>query len=153
MQLKPLASATIREFRCNLRVLEREVAAQLEGETSGCGVSLAQCRSMLELAQRSHTLTALAVAHDLDKSTLSRTVESMVKSGLCERATVADDRRSVRLTLTSLGRSKVDTINRSCDEYYARLLERFSESDQRQIVRAVRVLSDAMRRLRTSDRA
>jgi DNA-binding MarR family transcriptional regulator len=153
MQRKDPVTAVVRDFRSNLRVLEREVVSQLEGETSCCGVTLAQCHTLLELSQREPSLTALADALDLDKSTLSRTVESMVQSGLCQRTTVAGDRRSVRLTLSPLGRSKVDTINRTCDEYYGALLGQLSESEQRQVVRAVRILADAMKRWRTAHAA
>lgn len=141
---------TIRDFRGNLRALEREVAIQLEGETTCCGVTLAQCHCLLELSQRECSLTALADALDLDKSTLSRTIESMVQSGLCERSTVAGDRRSVRLTLSSIGRSKVDKINRICDEYYGNVLSHLSDSVQRQVIRSVGILADAMKQQRKS---
>jgi DNA-binding MarR family transcriptional regulator len=153
MQIKSPSTPVVRDFRRDLRVLEREVVSQLEGETSCCGVTLAQCHTLLELSQQDHSLTTLADALDLDKSTLSRTIESMVQSGLCERTTVAGDRRSVRLGLSPLGRSKVDTINRTCDQYYGTLLERLSQADQRQILRGVRVLADAMKRMRTSGTA
>lgn len=150
MQDKDSTRTAIRDFRSNLRLLEREVVTQLEGETRCCGVTLAQCHSLLELSRREHSLTALADALDLDTSTLSRTVESMVKAGLCERTTVADDRRSVRLALSALGRSKVNTINQTCDEYYGKVLEPLSDSDRRQVIRSVGLLADAMRRLRVS---
>jgi len=153
MQIKNPLITTIREFRSNLRVLEREITTQLEGETNCCGVTLAQCHSLLELSQRPHSLTSLADVLDLDRSTLSRTVESMVKSGLCERATVAGDRRSVRLALSPLGRSKVDSINRMCDEYYGEVLGQLGDSVQRQVIRSVGILAEAMKRLRTSSKA
>lgn len=150
MQRNDSTADTIRDFRSNLRLLEREIVTQLEGETRCCGVTLAQCHSLLELSQREHSLTALADALDLDTSTLSRTVESMVKAGLCERTTVADDRRSVRLALSALGRSKVNTINQTCDEYYGKVLEQLSDADRRQVIRSVGILADAMRGLRVS---
>ena len=99
------------------------------------------------VSQRPHSLTSLAEALDLDKSTLSRTVESMVKAGLCERTTVAGDRRSVRLALSPLGRSKVDSINRMCDEYYGEVLGQLGDSVQRQVTRSVGILAESMKRL------
>lgn len=153
MQFSAPTKITLRDFRRNLRVLEREVVTQLEGETRCCGVTLAQCHSLLELSQREHSLTALASALDLDASTLSRTVESMVKAGLCERTVVEGDRRSVRLALSALGRTKVDAINRTCDKYYADILGQLSASDRVQVIRSVGILADAMRKLRTSGKA
>ena len=153
MQTKEPLKTTIRDFRGSLRALEREITTQLEGETTCCGVTLAQCHSLLELSQRPHSLTSLAEALDLDKSTLSRTVESMVKAGLCERTTVAGDRRSVRLALSPLGRSKVDSINRMCDKYYGEVLGQLGDSVQRQVIRSVGILAESMKRLRTSGKA
>lgn len=153
MQERRLAKATIRDFRSNLRMLEREVVTQLEGETTCCGVTLAQCHTLLELSQREHSLTALADVLDLDKSTLSRTVETMVQLGLCERTTVAGDRRSVRLTISDLGLSKVDTINRTCDAYYGKVLGQLSDTDRQQVIRSVGILAESMRRLRVEGKA
>lgn len=153
MQERQQTKTTVRDFRRNLRALEREVVTQLEGETTCCGVTLAQCHSLLELARGEHSLTTLADVLDLDRSTLSRTVETMVQAGLCERTAVADDRRAVKLTLSALGRSKVDTINRTCDAYYGKVLDQLSDADRQQVIRSVGVLADAMRRLRIEGKA
>ena len=97
----------IREFRRDLRVLEREAVRHLEGETSCCGVTLGQCHAILELSFSDSSLTALAAALDLDTSTQSRTVDGLVKAGWVERTQDAGDRRAVRLALTAAGRAKV----------------------------------------------
>lgn len=140
--LKP----TVADFRRDLRVLEREVVRQLEGETSCCEVTLTQCHALLELSFSELSLSRLAAALDLDASTLSRTVEGLVKAGLVERTVDAADRRSVRLTLAQAGRDKVASIDQMCNRYYAALLEQLSEKDQRCVVRGVRLLADLMRR-------
>jgi DNA-binding MarR family transcriptional regulator len=142
------APAAIQEFRRDLRVLEREILRQLEGETSCCGVSLPQCHVLLELSFGDLSLKALADALNLDKSTLSRTVEAMVQSGLVMRAAEPADRRAVRLALSPRGQTKVASINDTCDRYYASLLNGMRDGDRRQVVRAVRLLADGMRRLR-----
>lgn len=138
-------------FRRDLRVLEREIARQLEGQTSCCGVTLAQCHALLELAYGEVSLGGLAAALDLDISTLSRTVEGLVKAGLVERSADPSDRRAVRLTLTGAGRERVATINEMCNRDYARVLGELKEADRRTVVRAVRVLADLMRRVRTGE--
>ena len=138
----------MQEFRRDLRVLEREILRQLEGETSCCGVSLPQCHVLLELSFGDLSLKALADALNLDKSTLSRTVEAMVQGGLVTRAADLADRRALRLTLSQRGKARVATINDTCDRYYTSLLDQLRESDRRQVVRAVRLLAEGMRRLR-----
>ena len=144
---KPTA---VEEFRRDLRVLEREFVRQLEGETTCCGVTLAQCHVLLELALSGPSLTGLAAALDLDTSTLSRTVEGLVKAGLVERDKDPADRRAMRLALTPAGSARVASINRMCNQYYQALLEELTEEDQRQVVRAVRLLAGSMRRLRAA---
>ncbi|HEY3416310.1 MAG TPA: hypothetical protein VGM23_05440, partial [Armatimonadota bacterium] len=53
-------------FRRQLRALERELVRQLEADTSCCGVTLAQCHALLELATAELSLSGLAAALDLD---------------------------------------------------------------------------------------
>jgi DNA-binding MarR family transcriptional regulator len=138
----------IAEFRRDLRVLEREIVRQLEGETTCCAVTLPQCHVLLELSFGDLSLSGLAGALDLDKSTLSRTVEGLVQAGLVERSVDPTDRRAVRLTLTPSGRKRVAAIDETCNRYYADLLARMDASERRHVVRVVRQLADAMRGLR-----
>jgi len=142
--------AAIAAFRRQLRVLEREVVSQLEADTGCCGVTLAQCHTLIELKAAELSLTRLAAALGLDSSTLSRTVDGLVRAGLVERAEDASDRRSLRLTLTPAGRAKVALIDANCNRYYLELLSGMSERDQRSVVRAVGLLAERMRSLRTT---
>jgi len=124
------------------------MVSQLEADTGCCGVTLAQCHTLLELAASQLSLTGLAAALDLDPSTLSRTVDGLVRAGMVERAEDASDRRSLRLTLTAAGRAKVAFIDGVCNRYYADLLAGMSERDQRCVLRAVGLLAEHMRSLR-----
>ena len=144
----PPKPADIAAFRRQLRLLEREVVGQLEADTSCCGVTLAQCHALVELASAELSLSGLAAALDLDASTLSRTVDGLVRAGLVERAEDASDRRSVRLTLTPAGRAKVAFIDGICNRYYADLLAGMSQPDRSCVLRAVGLLAERMRSLR-----
>lgn len=138
-------AADVRDFRRDLRVLERELMRQLEGETACCGVTLAQCHALLELSFAELSLRGLAAAVDLDTSTLSRTVDGLVKAGLVQRTEDPVDRRSVRLALTPAGVDKVATIDGMCDRYYRDLFLQLNQNDQRCVVRAVKILAHVMR--------
>jgi DNA-binding MarR family transcriptional regulator len=140
-------TVSVEEFRRDLRALEREVVRQLEGETTCCGVTLAQCHVIVELTDGT-SLTALAAVLGLDTSTLSRTVDGLVKTGLVERAQDPADRRCICVTLTAAGRDKVAEISHRCNRYYSALLAGMSEKDQRQVIRTVRLLAGGMRQLR-----
>jgi len=132
-------------FRRDLRVLEREVVRQMQVETACCGVTLAQCHVLLQLGQAdSLSLRDLVQGLGLDKSTLSRTVDGMVKAGLVHRVVDPADRRAVRLTCTRAGSAKVASIDEACNRKYAALLSRASATGRRQIVGAVRFLAEAM---------
>jgi DNA-binding MarR family transcriptional regulator len=137
----------IPEFRRDLRVLEREIVRQLGGETACCGVTLAQCHALLELADAELSLSSLAATLGLDVSTLSRTVDGLVRAGLVERVADDNDRRAVRLTLAPPGRAKAGDINTRCNRYYAALLGGMSEREQQCVLRAVRLLGSSMRSL------
>jgi len=138
------------EFRRQLRLLEREVVQQLEADTSCCGVSLGQCHALLGLADGELSLSGLAAALDLDTSTVSRTVDSLVRAGLVQRAEDAADRRTLRIALTKAGRDKIAMIDATCNGYYEELLGGMAERDRRSVLRAVRVLAERMRTLRRS---
>jgi DNA-binding MarR family transcriptional regulator len=146
----PPKPAAIAVFRRQLRVLEREVVSQLEADTGCCGVTLAQCHTLIELKAAELSLSGLAAALSLDSSTLSRTVDGLVRAGLVERAEDASDRRSLRLTLTPAGRAKVAFIDSTCNRYYAELLAGMSERDRLGVLRAVGLLAERMRSLRTA---
>jgi len=105
---------------------------------------LPQCHVLLELSFATQSLSALAATLDLDKSTLSRTVDGLVRAGMVVRAEEPKDRRSLRLELSPAGRERVRTIDALCNAYYARLFGRMSGADQQQIERAVRLLAGAM---------
>ncbi len=124
---------------------------QLEADTQCCGVTLSQCHALLELAAAETSLSGLAAALDLDPSTLSRTVDSLVRAGFVQRAEDAADRRSLRLTLTAAGRAKVAYIDGVCNKYYGELLAGWGEKERRCVLRAVELLAERMRSLRTAE--
>jgi len=137
-------------FRRDLRVLEREAVRHLEGETSCCGVTLGQCHALLELSFTDCSLTGLSAALDLDASTLSRTVDGLVKAGWVERTQDPADRRAVCLTLTAAGREKVAEIDGMCDRYYQALFDDMSDGDRKCVGKAIKLLAELMRAHRTA---
>ena len=139
----------IRDFRKSLRILEQEVGYSMASETGCCGVTLAQCHLLLEIEQRGTTgITELASALELDKSTLSRTVDGMCRSGLVDRRTDPANRRQQLISLTAKGRKKADGINGLCDFSYARLFD-FIPADKRDsVIESAALLARAMRQKR-----
>jgi DNA-binding MarR family transcriptional regulator len=152
LHVSPIPVTAIEAFRRDLRALEREIVRQMQAETACCGVTLAQCHVLLQLGQTgSLSLRDLVEGLGLDKSTLSRTVDGLVKAGLVLRVVDAADRRAIRLTCTRAGSSKVASIDEACNRKYAALLSRASAVGRRQIVDTVRFLAEAMREERATN--
>jgi len=125
----------VRQLRASLRVLEREVQRMASDQASCCGVSVAQCHALLELEQTGCTsLNGLAERTGLDKSTLSRTVDGLVRAGLVQRSDDPENRRQQVICLSETGVSRVEAINQWCDTWYTEMLADM-ETDQLEQVR------------------
>jgi DNA-binding MarR family transcriptional regulator len=145
--------AELRAFRRALRVLERELGLSLDRETECCSVSVSQCHLLLETDLRpGASLTELADALALDKSTLSRTADSLRIAGLIARGAEAGDRRRTSINLTGAGIEKVNSINRTCDASYQRLFAYIPEDKRPMVIEATSLLAEAMRRKRKDER-
>lgn len=142
----------LNNFRRYIRGLEREIAFQQKEDTSCCGVSLAHCYALVEISCCGEiSVTELAEILELDKSTLSRTVESMVASGLVERSGDKSDRRRAVLKLTGEGITTMERINKFCDDYYRRMFKLIDSDKHHVIFEAVELLANAMKKLRVTE--
>jgi len=142
---KRLNVDALRSFRAKLRILEREIGRCLEEQTDCCGVTVAQCHVLLELdGLRSVNLQALADRLELDKSTLSRAIDSLVKLGLVARKEDPENRRQQILSLSKAGERRVADIHQCCDAYYQQMLARVTPVDLPAIVRGIEGLAEAM---------
>jgi len=150
----PPSLAPIRTFRAALRVLEREIGRSLESQTDCCGVTTAQCHTLLELdGAGCVNLKGLAERMELDKSTLSRAVDALVELQLVKRRDDPDNRRQQIICLSADGIEKVANIHRKCDAFYLRLLERIPASRRKSVQDAVGLLGQAMISLRKENAA
>ena len=132
---------TIALFRQNMRQIERAVMLQNKNEATCCGVTLAQCHAVLEIGSADGmSVKELSARLGLDKSTLSRTVESLVEDGLAERTTSPEDRRVIVIRLTAKGRASADRINATWNRICAECKLHQSELSPR--ARNLRVSSD-----------
>jgi DNA-binding MarR family transcriptional regulator len=146
-------AAAVRELRKFLRVIEREVESQLKTQTVCCGVTSAQCHALLELAgTQEMSLVELSDCLRLDASTLSRTVDGLVKLGHVNRITDPDNRRYVRLGLTGKGKRKVEFIDRSCDRFYLDLLSAIPEEKRKALVESVQLLAEVFAKAKDEER-
>lgn len=76
----------------------------LEVASSSAGLSLAQYRVLVLVAERPQRASALAARADVQRATLSAIVGGLERVGLLRRRPVAGDGRGVQLQLTVAGR-------------------------------------------------
>lgn len=135
----------IREFRDTLRKLERELDSQLREGTECCGVTLVQCHTLMELEKRGKAnLKDLSVALELDKSTVSRGIDVLVKNGFVQREVDEGNRRYVLLSLTDKGKTACSGINKLCDGYYLELFKYIPEEKHEQVIESLFLFAGAL---------
>jgi DNA-binding MarR family transcriptional regulator len=133
----------IREFRRKLRRFEQFLSNQLED--CCCGVSIAQCHCLLAIEELKRTTVGeLADYLQLDKSTLSRTVESLVQIGFIDRETDPNDRRRTWIYLTETGMKQAEEMHQVNDEYFLHVIDHIPNREQEQVVRSLGLFIDAI---------
>ncbi len=135
----------IRRFREVMRQMQRNLGLLSKSDAACCGITVAQCHALLEVGRSGEiTLFNLASVLGLDTSTLSRTIEGMVRIGLVERKVNPRDRRYLSITLTERGEQVYVDINRTFDQFYADIFAVIPEDKHAQIFESLHLLSTAM---------
>lgn len=138
-----MSNIKVRSFRKSLRKFER--LNQLINTRCCPGITQAQCQVLLEIEELETATTNQLVKNlKLDKSTLSRTVDNLVKLGLVNRAESPDDRRYKKLILTAEGKRRCDTINRENDALYENMFARLNQNARDPILNHFNELIRAM---------
>ena len=126
-------------------VVSRHREARLDAALRPLGLSLSRHRALSIVAGIGPcTMSELADFSAVDRTTLTRTVDQLVESGLVERATPREDRRQVVLTLTEAGRVICRRSMEAIFEVNRELAEDIDDDDGRA---AVRMLESLISRL------
>lgn len=142
----------IRKFRKSLRVFARIVNDSFNKNETLCGLSVQKCHILLEIDELEETsIKNLESVMYIDKSTLSKSIDSLVKSGFVERATSKEDRRFITCSLTEEGKKTVEEINRFGDENNRQILSLMAESDQAIVLDSMNKLAEVFMQAATSN--
>ncbi len=132
-------------FREKVRQMERELGWSQKADVQCCGVTVAQCHALLEIGCRNEvSIVELAGVLGIDTSTLSRTIDAMVKSGLVNRLLNPQDRRYVSLTLTDQGKAVFHTIEDSFNTYVTRVFGFIPQELHAQVMESLVLLTSAL---------
>ncbi|WP_284637761.1 MarR family winged helix-turn-helix transcriptional regulator [Paenibacillus silviterrae] len=106
----------------------------LEQTKTPCGfsLSLSQVFALQELEKTTLTITELAARLQLERSSVSRLIEGLVKGGFVSRELNESNRREVVLTLTGKGKSSIHRVRDQSVAFYQSILARMSEEEQAQ---------------------
>jgi DNA-binding MarR family transcriptional regulator len=148
-QAEAMDKKTIRGFRESLRKFER-IVEKMNSDNCCCGVTVPQCHTLMELDDLDDlTINELSEKLCLDKSTVSRTIESLVKSDLVSRVIPAENRRIALISLTPKGRSVCDQINGLNDHSIERVLKEVPEDDLPVFLRSFNIILKNMEKAGT----
>jgi DNA-binding MarR family transcriptional regulator len=137
-----MKTAEIRRFRGILRRFERVTASQVRNCCAG--VTLPQCLVLLEVDEAEQlTVGQLAARLRLDNSTLSRTIDTLVRKGSLDRTRDERDRRVVRIRLTPAGQAVCQAIHKQNDSLYRGIFEKIPPSRRATVVRHFETLVQA----------
>jgi DNA-binding MarR family transcriptional regulator len=129
-------------FRAKLREIERAVWLQTKSEALCCGVTLSQCHAILEIGEAGElNLKDLAARLGLDKSTLSRTVESLVQDGLAERTPSSVDRRATVIRLNEKGHTARNRINSTWNRICRDMFRSIPREKHSQLIESISILA------------
>lgn len=100
------------------------------------GTTTTQCTVLTELGRSGPvTLAALSRRIGLDKGWTSRAVEGLVQEGLVEKVGSAEDRRTVRISLSDAGQTRLNELNQTLNALADRAFEHIP-AEQHAMVRA-----------------
>jgi DNA-binding MarR family transcriptional regulator len=134
----------IEQFRAKLREIERSVWMQTKSEALCCGVTMAQCHAILEIGTAGELNLKDLARLGLDNSTLSRTVESLVRDGLVERTPSKEDRRATVIRLNENGRTAHDRINSTWNQICRDMFRSIPREKHQQLMESISILADLL---------
>ena len=134
-----------KNFRELIRILERKLGLLNKQDVCYSEVTLAQCHALVEIG-RSKTISLKELANilGLDVSTMSRTVDSLVKKEFIVRAPSKIDRRSVVIELTDRGLNIFNDIENTMDKQFESIFKQISAEDQQTALNGLNIIIDAL---------
>lgn len=136
----------INQLKETLRLLVKHLGILDKKEGCCCGLTYTQFCAVLEIGKTSKiTLKNLATNLNLDKSTVSRTVDSLVKMELANIETLPENRKYVSITLSIKGQDLFNRIESGAEEYYKKVLHSIPSEKRNQVIESINLLLSAVK--------
>ena len=136
-------SQNLREM---IRMLVRSLGILEKGDVCKSTITITQCHAIVEIGRRGKvSLIDLADMMDVDKSTMSRTVNNLVEAGLALRDVDVNNRRYVIIQLTDAGQKEFRSIEESMNGYFKSVFEAIPEEKRSQVLESLLLLTEAVK--------
>ena len=136
---QPSTGALLREVARLHVALQRTCVACCGGTTT------TQCTVLTELGRSGPvTLAMLSRRVGFDKSWTSRAVENLVQEGLVEKMPGQKDRRTVHLSLTGVGKTRLAELNQTLNSLAERTFDHIPVAQHNVVRQALEQLQQAL---------
>lgn len=138
----------LKEQAIDLREMTRELVKSLSlldrDRASCCGVTMAQCHAIVEIGSLERVApSVLAEILRLDRSTVTRLVDSLEAQEFLKREKDSTDRRSQVLALTEKGEKFFRATEETMEEFYASIISKIPEGERGALLSGIRVIAEA----------
>jgi len=113
-----------------LAATAKQQTTMLKQITKAQGVTVAEWQLLLQLQAGYNTQEKLATVMQLDTSTLSRQLASLVKKERLSKEAVGRDRRQLIYSVTPAGTTAVEAINADYEAYEAAVFDKWPQDEQ-----------------------
>lgn len=138
---------TSEQLREIIRIFERNLGVLKENEITCCGITMAQCHALVEIGRaKCISLNELAQLLNLENSTMSRTVNGLVNSGLVKRGIDLTDRRYVTISLEERGTILFESIENGMNQYFKEVYYSIPDHKREQVMESLEILLEAIRK-------
>ncbi|HZG15422.1 MAG TPA: MarR family transcriptional regulator [Candidatus Bathyarchaeia archaeon] len=122
----------------------------LEQTETPCGfsMSLSQVFAMQELEKSSMSMKELAEKLRLERSSVSRLIDSLVKGGFVSRELNEQNRREVVLRLTEKGERSMETLREQSIRFYESILSNVETNEQHKVLEGFQIFTAALKQTR-----
>jgi DNA-binding MarR family transcriptional regulator len=135
----------VKEFRSTLRKLERVVLNNIKDDSYCCGITTNQCHILLGMDGSDGVAQSdLGNKLNIDKASLSRTMDALVKKGMVKRKISSQDRRFQDVSLTEMGEKFVNEINETSFERYQSIIQKMETEVRDRIIFDMEILIESL---------
>lgn len=113
-----------------LTATAKQQTVMLKKITKAQGVTVAEWQLLMQLQAGYDTQEKLATAMQLDTSTLSRQLASLVKKEQLSKEAVGRDRRQLIYTVTPAGERAIELINADYQQYEQAVFDKWPQDEQ-----------------------